>query len=467
MNFGNLKVFYRSSSVRLIILYSLLYISSSLILLSFIFWISIVYIEQQSDHHIEFDRKTLLSLYKQMGRESLMHSIHERFMHENFDSIYLLYDSQQNILAGNLTKIPDNLVSGWNQVSLDSCMCVKSEHSDRARVINKKIDQDLYFLNGLDVNANDSQKNRLIFIMGVGLIITIVMGAIGGIIVSRNTILKINLMNQKILDIKNGNLDLRIPHKDCDSDFDLLAKNINNMLDQIKLLITDIENMSNHISHDLRTPLTRMRAKLEQVLASADHQQAELVLDAIDEADTLLSAFNAILRISKVESGASKTAFTELSLNALINDVVDFYEPLANISNIKINTQLEDNLLINGDQDMMFQAIANLLDNAIKYSYHDSSIHISGRQNKRLVILQIADNGCGIPADDIDNVFKRFFQLSKHRGGEGHGLGLSLVGAIIKLHEAEIVLNDNQPGLLVEVRFLAFLPENNSGSNKR
>ena len=422
-------------------------------MLVYILWFSVMYIQQQMDHHIEFDRKTLVSIYKQFGREKMVESIHERFMNENYDSIYLLYDNNNNILSGNLEKIPDNIFIGWQEISLEYCMCVKHEHSNKARVYVEMLDDDLYFLNGLDVNSSASLKNQLITIMLFGLIMVLTLGMAGGFIVSRNTIRKINIMNSTILNIQKGNLDLRIPYYSSDTDYDLLATNINNMLDQIRLLIANIQNISNHISHDLRTPLTRMRGKLETVLSSASHQQTDNILDAIEEADTLLSAFNAILRISKVESGAAKADFTLLSLNKLIEDVVEFYEPLASDQQMKINIQLNTETKINGDRDMLFQAIANILDNAIKYSDVNGAIDISIAAENSNVILQIADNGHGIPEVERENVFERFFQLSKHRGSQGHGLGLSLVAAIAKLHKATIQLGDNSPGLIVKITF--------------
>ena len=423
-------------------------------MLAITFWFFVVYIQQQVDHHIEFDRKTLVSIYNQFGREKMVESLYERIMNEKYDSIYLLYDKDKNILSGNLEIIPPNLFIGWQEINLDSCMCVKAEHSDTAKVFVDMLDDDLYFLNGLDVNASASLKKQLFIIMLFGVIMALILGMAGGFIVSRNTMRKINIMNSTILDIQKGNLDLRIPYHSSDTDYDLLAKNINNMLDQIKILIADIQNISNHISHDLRTPLTRMRGKLENALSSANPQQTDNILDAIEEADTLLSAFNAILRISKLESGAAKSDFSQLSLNRLIEDVVNFYEPLASEQGIIINTQLKTYVEVIGDRDMLFQAVANILDNSIKYSKDTGGkIDISVTEEDAHAILYIADNGIGIPELERNNVFKRFFQLSKHRGSQGHGLGLSLVAAIIKLHKSSIQLKDNSPGLIFKIIF--------------
>ena len=289
--------------------------------------------------------------------------------------------------------------------------------------------------------------------MGASIFIILILGAIGGFIIMRKTIHKIDLINTTILDIREGDLDLRIPVRGTDDDYDLLAININQMLDQISVLLENIQNISNHVSHDLRTPLTRMRAKLEDILTDANQQQIEHVSSAIGEADSLLSAFNAILRISKVESGANTGSFSLFSITNLLKDVGEFYEPLALDKEISLSIETNNSIVMDGDRDMLFQAIANIVDNAIKYSHNGGEIKLKSESYGNQVILAISDNGNGIPDDEKDKVFNRFYQLSKHRGEKGHGLGLSLVAAIIKLHKGVIQLKDNQPGLIVELTF--------------
>jgi len=453
-----LKKLTNNSSFRLVFLYSTLYIASSLILLGFIFWTTISYIFQQMDHHIEYDRQTLMQIYNQYGEEKLIESIDERLKREVFDSIYLLYHNKKGILAGNLGKIPDDIPGfGWFRIDLDECLCQVSDHSKEAQVLVKPLHEDengqLIFLNGLDINAAHQQQSLILHSMGASIFIILILGAIGGFIIMRKTIHKIDLINTTILDIREGDLDLRIPVRGTDDDYDLLAININQMLDQISVLLENIQNISNHVSHDLRTPLTRMRAKLEDILTDANQQQIEHVSSAIGEADSLLSAFNAILRISKVESGANTGSFSLFSITNLLKDVGEFYEPLALDKEISLSIETNNSIVMDGDRDMLFQAIANIVDNAIKYSHNGGEIKLKSESYGNQVILAISDNGNGIPDDEKDKVFNRFYQLSKHRGEKGHGLGLSLVAAIIKLHKGVIQLKDNQPGLIVELTF--------------
>jgi signal transduction histidine kinase len=455
-----LKKILNNSSFRLIVLYSSLYITSSLILLGFIFWSTMSYVYQQMDHHIEYDRQTLMQIYKQDGEAKLIESINERLKREVFDSIYLLYNTEKGILAGNLGSIPTEITGfGWYRINLNKCYCKISKHSNEAQVLVKPLitketeTGKLIFLNGLDMNAAQQQQSLIINRMAWGLFIILILGIIGGLIISHKTIRKIDLINTTILDIHEGDLNERIPLRGTDDDYDLLAYNINQMLDQINILVTNIQNISNHVSHDLRTPLTRMRGRLENILPEVNQQQVENILKVIDEADQLLATFNAILRISKVESGANVGSFSLFSISQLLQDVGEFYEPLANDKDITLTVEAHSLIEMNGDRDMLFQAIANIVDNAIKYSQNGGQIKLRVIAMKDKIILSVSDNGNGIPDSKKQKVFERFYQLSKHRGGNGHGLGLSLVGAIIKLHKGKIKLKNNHPGLIVELVF--------------
>ncbi|MFK5984896.1 MAG: HAMP domain-containing sensor histidine kinase [Pseudomonadota bacterium] len=451
-----------NSSFRLVVLYASLYISSSLVLLGFIYWTTTAYIFKQMDHHIEYDRQTLMQIYNQYGEEKLIESIDERLKREIFDSIYLLYHTKKGVLAGNLGMVPEDISGyGWFRINLDKCFCQISKHSKEAQVLVEPLnhknsssdDGELVFLNGLDIQMVHQQQSLILRSMGAGVFIILVLGIFGGFIITRKTIRKIELINSTILDINEGDLDLRVPLRGTDDDYDLLSYNINQMLDQINVLVENIKNISNHVSHDLRTPLTRIRAKLENVLPDVSEKHVEPILGAMEEADNLLSAFNAILRISKMESGANPGLFSEFSITELLQDVGEFYEPLASEKNISLTIKNQQSIAIIGDRDMLFQALANVVDNAIKYSNNGGYIHLWVRNEKQNIVVSISDNGNGIPDSEKEKVFARFYQLSKHRGEKGHGLGLSLVVAIVELHRGHINLKDNYPGLIFELVF--------------
>ena len=238
------------------------------------------------------------------------------------------------------------------------------------------------------------------------------------------------------------------------SDLDRIATAINNMLDQIEQLMEGVREVSDAIAHDLKTPLARLRGQLELLLSISDRSD-----DAIDaviaEADQVLNAFNALLRIAQLEQGTRRRAFVHFDLRAVLQPVRDLHELVFADKNIGFAIAVEGDentpFPVYGDRDLWLQAISNLLDNAYKYTPEGGSVGIVLRRDEAHILLRIRDSGPGIPSGERRNVFKRFYRLEKHRSQKGTGLGLSLVAAVCKLHNAGIEL-DNDRGLVVDIR---------------
>ncbi|MFK5948508.1 MAG: HAMP domain-containing sensor histidine kinase [Methylococcales bacterium] len=421
--------------------------------MSFIYWSTVSYIFKQLDHHIEYDNQSLQSLYATEGYKPLVDAINERLSQYSYDSIYLLYDKDKKILAGNLTRIPYGLDQGWHILKLRDLTPIIDQEDHSARIIITHLSDNLVLINGLDIDSAHQQEHMILNSLLIGIAIVLLLGAIGGFIIGITTVKKINIINQSIWEVREGNLSIRIPSKGTDDEYDLLSDNINQMLDQIQSLMTGIKNISNNIAHDLRTPLTRLRSHLEIIQNSSNDK--DNIADAISETDSILSTFNALLRINNVESGSQKGHFSTLKINSLLEDIISFYEPVAANNNVNIQLNSSDNTQFIGDRDMLFQAIANLLDNAIKYSPNNTTIIINTNMvtidnNKRLEIT-ISDNGIGISDKEKSKVFDLFYRSEKHRDHKGNGLGLSLVSAIISLHKGEVTLKDNNPGLTVRI----------------
>ncbi len=446
-----------NSIFRMVFLYFTLFILSSLILLSFIYWSTVGYIYKQLDYHIEYDMERLQAIYNNEGQQQLINAIEVSLKQKNYDSIYLLYDKNtQQILAGNLKTKPVIDSDGWHVIDLANLSTTPQQQQHSARILLMSLPNNLLFINGLDIESAHQQEHMIFNSLIAGIAIILLLGTIGGFIISISTIKKINLINETINDISEGNLSLRIPSRGSDDGYDLLAENINKMLNQIQGLMQGIQNISNNIAHDLRTPLTRLRSRLEQIQNNCSDETAEGIQDVLAETDNLLATFNAMLRINKVESGAQKGHFTILSVTDIIQDVVDFYEPLAEDKGISIHYQALSKHDISADRDMLFQVFTNLLDNAIKYTPEHGAIdiHINSRQQSATKYLDICiiDTGKGIPKDEHSKVLEPFYRLDKHRDHQGNGLGLSLVYAIIKLHKGSIEFADNKPGLKVLIK---------------
>ncbi len=262
-----------NSTFRMVFLYFVLFILSSLILLSFIYWSTVGYIYKQLDHHIEYDMERLQYIYDTEGKQHLIDAIESSLKQKNYESIYLLYDQKKKqILAGNLNKIPD-IATGWHIIDLSKLTDTPQQQNHSARTLVMSLPENLVFMNGLDIESAHQQEHMIFNSLIAGIAIVLLLGTIGGFIISISTIKKVNLINDTIFDISRGNFSLRIPTRGTDDDYDLLAKNINEMLDQIHKLMQGMQNISNNIAHDLRTPLTRLRGRLEVIQYSGPHCQ--------------------------------------------------------------------------------------------------------------------------------------------------------------------------------------------------
>lgn len=255
--------------------------------------------------------------------------------------------------------------------------------------------------------------------------------------------------------ISTRDLTQRIPIDNPWDDLSKLAKALNMMLDEIEQLVASVRQVSDNVAHDLRTPLTRLRNHIEAMRNdTADITRAEQQEEfntAIAECDALLNTFNALLRIANIESGRRLANFHTIDLMPVIHDVVELYEPVANEKHIFLAFRTEPTLVI-GDKDMLFQATANLLDNAIKHTPEGGSIVLTLARTEKGATITLTDTGPGIADEHKSNVFRRFYRVDACRNKPGAGLGLSLVAAIVKLHQGMITLSDNKPqGLIVTV----------------
>lgn len=430
-----------------------LFAGSVLILLGFIYWSTVSYMGRQTDAIIEAEIAGLAERYRVSGLPGLTSLIAERLSRKpTGSSIYLLTDRGFKPLVGNLNGWPavPETADGWLVFQLED-ETVKDGQLHRARARSFQLRGGFHLLVGRDMHELEEIQRLIVRTLIWGLVITVILALAGGTMMTRSMARRIETINETSREIMAGDLTRRIPTEGTGDDFDKLTDNLNTMLDRIETLMEDVRRVSDSIAHDLRTPLARLRNRLEFLkMQNADSAELrESVEQAVSEADGLLSTFNALLRIARIESNGHHGGFTEVDLELLVRDVVELYEPLAEDKRQCFSTQLTAGVHTHVDRDLLFQAIANLIDNAIKYTPSGGMIEVTMHTGTNGTRLSIADSGPGIPVTARAKVFERFYRLDTSRTTPGSGLGLSLVGAVAKLHHIEIRLEDNQPGLRV------------------
>ncbi len=448
----------RSSTFRLALVYMALFGGSVLILLVFIYWSTAQYMAEQADATIEAEITGLAERYRTGGLPGLTALIAERLSRKpGSSSIYLLVDDDFGPLVGNISRWPavPPANDGWLGFRLEGEGWPAGEiHRARARMFQLR--GGFHLLVGRDLHELETTQQLIVRTLAWGLVITVVLGLVGGSMMTRSMLRRIEAINQTSREIMSGDLSRRMPTDHSGDDFDMLAGNLNAMLDRIASLMEEVRRISDNIAHDLKTPLTRLKNSLELLKAGApevSERSHALVEQAIAEADGLLSTFNALLRIARIESGERRSGFAKLALAELVQDVAELYEPLAEEKQQKLDVALDTRDSVLGDRDLLFQALANLLDNAIKYTPTHGRVSLRLTGNAGVSRLIIADSGPGIPPEARDKVFRRFYRLEASRATPGNGLGLSLVAAVTKLHDIELTLEDNAPGLRIIITF--------------
>ena len=277
---------------------------------------------------------------------------------------------------------------------------------------------------------------------------------IGSFLIGYTIIHSISRISRTARRIVDGDFSERVPTRANDADeMSQLADDLNHMLDRIEALITSQRQVTNNIAHDLRSPLNRMRNRMEVALLDRNSEAAalrEVIADSVADAENLLKTFNALLNIAQVESRA-KDDFKHESLSAICDDLAELYDVMTEEGEHSFEAHIERGLDIMGNRQLIAQAITNLLDNAVKYTPSGGHITLTAEQRGENIHVSVSDNGHGIPPDKRDDVLKRFVRLDSARSTPGNGLGLSLVSAIVALHNGSLQLHDNKPGLRIEI----------------
>ncbi len=440
----------RTSTFQLALLYMVVFATSVFLLLAFIYWRTAGFMTAQTDETIDAEIAGLAEQYRGRGVNGLITIIRERVARDpNAKSLYLLTTDEYLKLAGNLNGWPMESQSqgSWINFTLgESLGWAGPPRQARARIF--EVQGGLRLLVGRDVDDLNTLKALIETAINWGMGITLGLALLGGFMMSRSTTRRIEVINITSRKIMNGHLSQRIPTRGTQDDFDQLAENLNQMLDRIVYLMEGIRHVSDSIAHDLRTPLTRLRNQLETTLMVVDNDEArDQAAKAVAEADQLLATFNALLRIARLETRGNTTADVRpVSLGLLVRDACELYEALSEDKSQVFRQNIDDEVTVEGDRDLLFQMVSNLIDNAIKYTPEKGEIVVTVLLENESAIFEVADSGIGVPDDEKGQIFQRFYRVGKSRSSPGNGLGLSLVNAVTEIHQGTIGVFDHHPG---------------------
>ncbi|WP_426436601.1 sensor histidine kinase [Bradyrhizobium genosp. P] len=422
---------------------------------AYVYWSTASYVRSRADGAVAAEQASLRDTYTRSGRDGLIALIGQRMADKSFAGhVYLLAGPGPVVLAGNLTQWPAGAAEqGWSEFRAPVPSLGSAE--PLVRGVTEALARGDRLLVGRDISDLDGFTAR-IKAAGFAVIVLIFALAAGASIgVTRRTVGRIESINATSRAIMLSGLDQRIPLRGSHDEWDRVAENLNLMLDRIETLMGEVKQVSDNVAHDLRTPLTRMRGRLEKAYHAPRNGENDAVLigDTIADLDAVLGMFASITRISEIESRARKGAFRTVNLVEIAGEVVELYDAAAERDTTRLDLAGDPEVLVTGDRDLLFDAIANLVDNAIKHGRAGGRVSVTCDNDEGGAVMSVADDGPGIPADQHDHVFKRFTRLEQSRYTPGNGLGLSLVAAVASLHGAQIELRDNAPGLLVRLCF--------------
>jgi len=434
-----------------------LFWASTAILLGFIQYSTVGMMDRETRERIDLDYRVMTETYRHAGIQGLRRIVDERSGDRAVaGALYLLVDTHSRPLAGNLAFWPDDsgVEEGWIRLAIQMPGASGYiHHQATARIA--RLPNHYRLLVGRDIQDRLVFQALITHSLLLSVVIVGVLSLIGGVIISQRMLRRVDELARTANTIIQGDLGTRLPVQGIGDEFDRVAQNVNRMLDQIERLTSGMRTVIDSVAHDLRGPLTRIRGPIELALAGpTDAVAYRQALDtALVESERLHRTVDALLHIAQAESGTIGMEMEPIDLAAVARDVLDLYQPSAEDKALRIEHDIGAGHWIRGNRQLLAQGLANLIDNAIKYTPEGGRIGLRVSFSGGATRLEVWDSGPGIPEADRARVLERFVRLDASRTAPGSGLGLSLVAAVAKLHGASLTLGDNAPGLCVVLAF--------------
>ncbi|MCI0599787.1 MAG: ATP-binding protein [Beijerinckiaceae bacterium] len=415
-------------------------------------------IREQIAQTIDTDLRGLTELYRQSNLRRLVFTIQKRIRRPGA-GLYLVTFPTGDPIAGNIASLPPDILntSGLIETEYQPAGDLRGKHRALARVL--VLDGGFHLLVGHDLEEGERLRQILGRTLFTSVLWLAVFGTLGGLWISRRVLMRVDAISANARAIVAGDLSGRLRLSGTGDEFDRLVLNFNAMLERISKLMAGLKEVTGNIAHDLKTPLTRLRAGMEQALRTAKSpDEYRVTLEkALDESDRLIQIFDALLSIARAEAGAGREGMSDFDAGSIARDVGELYEPVAEERGVLLSVSAEPGLYLHGSRELAGQAVANLVDNALKYGSPEISgrgpgetpaaIELAARRSGGNIEFIVADRGPGIAEKDRKRVLDRFVRLENARSRPGSGLGLSLAAAVARLHNGNLRIEDNNPGL--------------------
>jgi signal transduction histidine kinase len=424
---------------------------STLLLFAFIYWQTAVYETERIDAFIAH----LVATAAEAPPEQLMWTVGTRLSHDLHRLTFAaLFDAGGRLVAGNLQHMPADLpLDGLAHSTAAELPSAHGTTTEQVRAAGRRLPDGRVFVVARNIDELVALREVVLRALELGVIPAVLLALLVGGFLSLRALRRVRLVHQTVERIMQGDLHERLPIRGTDDDFDRLAASVNRMLEEIGRLLDEIKGVGDDIAHDLRTPLGRVRARLERARDGLGTQ--EELLEAIDRAiaglDQALAIITALLRIGEIEAGRRRVGFADLDLAGVLTEIGDLYAPIAEERHIHFDVTTLPAPSVFGDRDLLLEAVANLVGNAIKFTPQGGTVRLALMATSAGPVIRVSDTGPGIPSAEREAVLKRFYRSDKSRHVTGSGLGLSLVAAIANLHGFVLRVADAEQGCVIEL----------------
>jgi signal transduction histidine kinase len=448
---------FRTTAFKLSLGYLVAFAIGASVVMTWVSWSVGRLIDEQIGATVEAEINGLSEQYAQGGIRRLVDVV-ERRVRQPGASLYLVTNFQGQTISGNIKSLPPDVLlqPGVRETSYERVGESAIDRRALARIF--LLPGGFRLLVGRDLEDRESLRNVMGGALLTSLFWLVVIGTLGGLFVARRVLRRVEAISESARSIMQGDLAQRLPLAGANDELDRLAANLNEMLERIQELMAGVREVSDNIAHDLKTPLTRLRNRAEEALRNANQSSDyRIALEKmLEESDQLIRIFNALLMIARLEAGTERGDHVLFDLAASARDVAELYEPVAEEAGVDLVVETSGEVLVSGSRELMGQALANLIDNALKYGSPQKQgqrarVQVRVQRVGDKVEASVADQGSGIPAADRERVFGRFVRLEGSRSRPGSGLGLSLVAAVAGLHNGMVKIEDNEPGLRIVV----------------